>query len=100
MSHRAFLFCDICNPQAIRVIEMRRGSHGRDPRMGRRVIDGRSWFDGDEDAARRAGWLCLEDGHHVCPICHASIRKLPLPMRDRLDIPDALLQAIEAIESV
>jgi len=69
MSIRAFVFCDICNPKAIRHVEERRRSRWDDPSMGRRISDGRSWFDGTEEDARQAGWLA-EGERHVCPHCH------------------------------
>lgn len=67
MAIRSFIFCDICNPQAIRYVEQRRGPRG-DGTNGRRLTDGRSWFDGTEAAAAAEGWT-VADGHHVCPRC-------------------------------
>ena len=64
---RVIIFCDICNPQGIRYIEQnrstQRGDHG-----GRRVTDGRSWFEGALDDALQLDWS-HEDGVHVCPRC-------------------------------
>lgn len=96
MSRRSFLYCDVCNPQATRVIELRRGGRDRDPRMGRRLIDGRAWFDGTDEEAAHHGWIGNADGHHVCPICAASIRKMQPAFRERLNVPDDVLEAILA----
>lgn len=69
MARRHFIFCDICNPQAIRAVEARR-SPNRNPRGGRRVIDGRMWFEGTDDEARAAGWeIGNSDDRHTCPDC-------------------------------
>ncbi|MBU0500792.1 MAG: hypothetical protein KJ558_13705 [Gammaproteobacteria bacterium] len=67
MSIRTFIFCDHCNPIAIRFVEERRRSRWEDPTMGRRISDGRAWFDGNTDEARQAGWI-IED-QHICPHC-------------------------------
>lgn len=40
MSIRSFIFCDICNPQGIRTIELRRSPREND-RNGRQISDGR-----------------------------------------------------------
>jgi len=75
MSRRAFIFCDICNPQAIRCLELRRNCpRGRD--SGRRASDGRAWFEGEDDEARQAGWLLLDGGRHVCPDCLKQLKSL------------------------
>lgn len=68
MSIRKFVFCDICNPQALRSIEFRR-SKRLDTRIGRRISDGRAWFEGEPKSAIEAGWLCSPDGRHICPAC-------------------------------
>lgn len=68
MTRRTFLFCDVCNPSATRVIELRRDTH-RDQTQGRRISDGRAWFDGSPEEAIKAGWRILDDGRHVCPRC-------------------------------
>lgn len=86
MARRSFIFCDICNPLAIRYIEMRR-SAGRDSRIGRRVTDGRNWFDGADEEAKQAGWVGTDDGQHVCPDCFSRMKS----MRHLLD---ARLQGI------
>lgn len=69
MAIRTFLFCDICNPQAIRHVEQRR----RRPRAdssGQRITDGRAWFEGDlELALSDHGWSVSASGKHVCPKC-------------------------------
>jgi len=69
MSIRTFIFCDICNPQALRSIEFRRATR-LDQRPGRRICDGRSWLEADlEDAVEKAGWQYTKDGRHICPSC-------------------------------
>lgn len=67
MSIRKFVFCDICNPQALRSVEFRRAPRA-DERGGRRISDGRAWFEGEPGDAEKAGWL-IEVGRHVCPTC-------------------------------
>ena len=69
MSKRTFIFCDICNPNAIRVVEARRNGE-RGDRYGRRTTDGRAWFDGNIEDAYLAGWIVKGDGRHVCPECN------------------------------
>ncbi len=69
MSQHIFLTCDACNQLGIRVVEARRG-RGRDPRNGRRITDGRAWFDGNEEEAKASGWMVLDDRRHVCPDCY------------------------------
>ena len=71
MSRRDFIFCDICNDRAIRVIEERRGPSRGELYTGRRIIDGRAWFDGTNEEAQAVGWLIEEEDRHVCPRCRA-----------------------------
>ncbi len=68
MSIRTFIFCDICNPQGIRTIEFRR-SPREDDRNGRRLSDGRFWFDGSLSTAIENGWSVAATGQHICPSC-------------------------------
>jgi len=68
MSIRKFVFCDVCNPQALRSIEFRRSKRA-ESRTGRRISDGRSWFEGEPVTAVDAGWLYTADGRHICPAC-------------------------------
>ncbi|MEW6764237.1 MAG: hypothetical protein AB1344_00440 [Pseudomonadota bacterium] len=68
MSFRHFIFCDRCNPGAVRVPEHRRGI-GHDPREGRRISDGRMWFEGSLQEAVAAGWVISRAGEHLCPRC-------------------------------
>ena len=77
MSIRAFVFCDLCNPMAIRHVEERRRSRWDAPSMGRRISDGRAWFDGSEDDARQAGWQA-EGERHICPHCQRKGMKKDL----------------------
>jgi hypothetical protein len=37
--------------------------------QGRRISDGRAWFEGNIDEAKDAGWFVLDDGRHLCPRC-------------------------------
>jgi len=68
MSIRTFIFCDICNPQGLRSIEFRRSTRSHQ-RSGRRICDGRAWFEGNLDMAKQAGWSCPDSGSHICPQC-------------------------------
>lgn len=68
MSIRTFIFCDICNLQGVRAIEYRR-SPREDGRTGRRISDGRIWFDGNLAEAIDSGWTTDVDGQHICPVC-------------------------------
>jgi len=68
MSIRTFIFCDICNPQALRHIEFRRSPREKE-RNGRRLCDGRAWFDGDLSNALEQEWSTNTDGQHICPNC-------------------------------
>jgi len=70
MSIRKIIFCDICNPQGLRAIEFRRSPRS-DGRTGRRISDGRSWFDGELSAALKAGWICTTEEKHICPACQS-----------------------------
>ena len=83
MARRSFIFCDICNPLAIRYIEMRRSS-GRDLRLGRRLSDGRNWFDGNDEEARLVGWVAADDGQHVCPDCFSRMKSMRHVLEERL----------------
>lgn len=72
MSIRTFLFCDVCNPRGIRTPEQRRDMQRRDTH-GRRISDGRSWFEGDlEQAVNENDWVATEAGLYVCPSCDAK----------------------------
>jgi hypothetical protein len=68
MSIRKFIFCDICNPQGLRTIEFRRAPRDNE-RTGRRISDGRSWFEGELNNAIDNDWVCTPDGQHICPAC-------------------------------
>jgi hypothetical protein len=74
MSIRVFIFCDHCNTHAIRSIEFRRAAN-RDKRVGRRIIDGRAWFDGDVVEAVKAGWKEIDNARHICPTCQNPEKK-------------------------
>jgi len=92
MSRRSFIFCDICNPQAVREVEMRRAS-GRDGR-GRRITDGRTWFDGTDQEAQESGWVAAEDGRHICPACFERMRSMRNVLEERLFPSAGLPQAL------
>ncbi|HAU06844.1 MAG TPA: hypothetical protein DCS49_03495 [Gammaproteobacteria bacterium] len=64
---RVILFCDICNTQGIRYIEQQRSSQ-RGDKDGRRISDGRAWFEGTLEEAESAGWL-VQENKHICPGC-------------------------------
>lgn len=69
MSTRTFVFCDICNPEALRNVEQRRHPK-RGDRDGRRITDGRAWIESDvESAIQQHGWLLTTGGAHICPHC-------------------------------
>ena len=69
MTQHMFLTCDACNQLGIRMVDGRRNG-GRDPRNGRRITDGRAWFDGNQEEAKASGWMVLDDHRHICPDCH------------------------------
>ena len=72
MAIRTFIFCDICNPQAIRIPEARRSFKRENE--GRRIFDGRKWFEGAiEDAVGNFGWLVTDDDMHICPCCQLIV---------------------------
>ncbi len=83
MARRSFIFCDICNPLALRAIEMRRTT-GRDSRDGRRLSDGRAWYDGSDGEAKHAGWVVADDGQHICPACFERLRSMRHVLEERL----------------
>jgi hypothetical protein len=61
------MFCDVCNQQGIRYIEQKRSTQRGDT-GGRRITDGRAWFEGSLEEAIKAGWL-HDNGRHICPKC-------------------------------
>jgi hypothetical protein len=83
MARRSFIYCDICNPLALRSIEMRRVT-GRDSRDGRRLSDGRAWYDGSDKEAKHAGWVVADDGQHICPSCFERLRSMRNVLEERL----------------
>ena len=94
MARRSFIFCDICNPLAIRYIEMRRAPN-RDFRIVRRVSDGRKWFDGTDDEAQLAGWVAADDGQHVCPACFGRMKSMRHVLEERLFVSNSLTRVFE-----
>ena len=83
MARRSFIYCDICNPLALRAIEMRRTT-GRDSRDGRRLSDGRAWFDGSDHEAKQSGWVVADDGQHICQACFERLRSMRHVLEERL----------------
>ena len=84
MARRSFIFCDICNPLALRSIEMRRTANSRDQRDGRRLSDGRAWYDGGDNEAKVAGWVVTDDSQHICPACFERLRSMRNVLEERL----------------
>ncbi len=76
MTIRHFIFCDVCNPQGLRTIDFRRKPRS-ESESGRRLSDGRAWFEGNSSQARKQGWSAMPDNRHMCPVC-----------RDRQTTPD------------
>jgi hypothetical protein len=76
MTRRHIIFCDICNTLGVRVVEAR-GDLNRNPRRGRRVSDGRMWFEGTDEEAHKAGWEIGPDNQHTCPDCLKRHLKKP-----------------------
>lgn len=68
---RVIIFCDVCNPQGIRYIEQQRSSQ-RGDEGGRRVTDGRAWYEGSLVEAEDLGWV-IDSDKHFCPKC--KVRK-------------------------
>jgi hypothetical protein len=94
MARRSFIFCDICNPLALRAIEMRRSTVGRDSRDGRRLADGRAWFDGGDGEAKQAGWISTDDGQHICPACFERLRSMRDVLQERLFVGVSLTEVL------
>jgi hypothetical protein len=76
MTIRSFIFCDFCNPMAMRLVEVRRSGNLREERLGRRISDGRMWFEGSLSEASELGWEVNDMGQHICPVCTARHREL------------------------
>lgn len=95
MSRRNFIFCDICNPMGLRSVEMRRSIAGRDPRVGRRISDGRYWFEGEDAEAAKAGWVVVEaSGQHICPVCFSHLHTQREALMDILQVSETALDSI------
>lgn len=100
MSQRTFIFCDICNPMGLRSVEMRRSIAGRDPRVGRRISDGRYWFEGGDAEAKQAGWVVVESsGQHVCPVCFSHLRSQREVLMDILQVSEEALESLLSDET-
>ncbi|MBI5329171.1 MAG: hypothetical protein HZB71_01005 [Betaproteobacteria bacterium] len=99
MARRSFIFCDICNPLAIRDIEMRRNTGrcqdgAKDKGKGRRITDGRAWFDGSDEEAQTDGWVPTEDGQHICPTCFERMKSMRHVLEEHLFVSVGLSQVI------
>ncbi|MEI6413029.1 MAG: hypothetical protein WCP34_02060 [Pseudomonadota bacterium] len=68
MARHCFMFCDICNLTGWHHVEARRDPD-RNGRNGRRISDGRGWFEGTDQEAICHGWVLTPEGQHVCPVC-------------------------------
>ena len=66
MSIRQFIFCDVCNPMAVRQIEERRAALRSG---GRRRTDDRAWVEGSRSHATEQGWVATAEGMDVCGRC-------------------------------
>ncbi|MBF0470358.1 MAG: hypothetical protein HQL48_03185 [Gammaproteobacteria bacterium] len=76
MAIRSFLFCDICNPDAIRVPDYRRNEK-RNSRSGRRFTDGRKWVEASREvAATEHGWFYDSNQRDICPACQPIVTRL------------------------
>lgn len=97
MATRTFIFCDICNPDGIRIVNPRftqenihqetthdgkkytsanydsayenRSLQDRREYDGRRITDGRSWYEGSLTDAIAQGWRTLGSDTIICPKC-------------------------------
>ena len=68
MSIRKIIFCDVCNPRALKTVELRRANR-ENGSTGRRITEGRAWIEGEISDAVENGWLCTPDNQHICPSC-------------------------------
>lgn len=93
MARRSFVFCDICNPLAIREVELRRAT-GRTGN-GRRYTDGRMWFDGSDQEALAAGWIPTDDGQHICPACFDRMRAMRHVLEERLFVSPGVVELVQ-----
>ncbi|MBI5918894.1 MAG: hypothetical protein HY849_05935 [Nitrosomonadales bacterium] len=73
MGVKTFIYCDFCNPSAIRFVDRRVPERSLD---GRRNSDSRSFIDGGGADALASGWKIV-DGRHFCPRCIQHAHKLP-----------------------
>lgn len=69
MSARTFIFCDVCNKQAIRTISNTSSVKGQPVR---RNSDSRAWFEGTVDESLRHGWYVTAAKENVCPKCYEN----------------------------
>lgn len=79
MSIRSFIFCDFCNPDAVRTVDRRAPRPGG---AGRRLDDGRAWLEaGEREAVEVYGWTRTRDGGHLCPACQGRLANGPAARR-------------------
>ena len=62
MTTRTFIFCDICNPRALRNISVGPENEGNNTKL-------HALFEGHAHQAARLGWVSTENGHNLCPRC-------------------------------
>jgi hypothetical protein len=94
MARRSFIFCDICNPLAVREVEMRRAMSSRNGK-GRRITDGRAWFDGSDEEAKAAGWMDGDNGQFVCPTCIERMRSMRHVLEERLFVSSGMVETLQ-----
>ena len=94
MARRSFIFCDICNPLSVREVEMRRATSSRNGN-GRRITDGRAWFDGTDAEAKTAGWVDSGDGQYICPACFDRMRSMRHVLQERLFVPGSVMEVLQ-----
>ncbi len=69
MSTRTFVFCDVCNKQATRLIS---NTSSINSRPSRRNTDDRAWFEGSVADSVKNDWYVTEIGENICPKCYEN----------------------------
>jgi len=67
---------------------------------GRRISDGRMWFDGSVQAAQQEGWVATEDGQHICPGCFERMRSLRHVLQERVFVAPGVMDALEGTAEI
>lgn len=62
---------------------------------GRRISDGRMWFDGSEQEARQEGWVATDDGQHICPGCFERMRGMRHVLEERLFVSTGVIEVLQ-----